>query len=196
MSLLQLGPGQKASRGGRLSHRDGHAVDAELNATRLPDGRLQIVVRDRTEERRAHSALTEAEERYERLAEASPDAVLVEADGRIVFANGPAHRLLGREPGSLTRDLLLADLIHPDDREVAREELGRAALSRGSSRVAFRLRQADGTIGGDRRRRDLGQLSRPARGAGDPARRGGGTPGRGSGARRRPPPPARPCATA
>lgn len=146
LSLLQLEPGKKATRGGRLSHRDGHAIDAELNATRLPDGRLQIVVRDRTEERRALSSLKEAEDRYQRLAEASPDAVLVEADGRIVFANGPAHRLLGREPGSLTPDLLLADLIHPDDREVAREGLGRAAMSRGSSRVMFRLKQADGRI--------------------------------------------------
>jgi diguanylate cyclase (GGDEF)-like protein/PAS domain S-box-containing protein len=146
LALLQLGPGEQARRGGRLSRKDGHAVDAELNATRLPDGRLQIVVRDRTEERRAHSALREAEERYQRLAEASPDAVLVEADGRIVFANGPALRLLGREPGSLTPDLLLADLIHPDDREVAREGLGRAATSRGSARVMFRLKQADGRV--------------------------------------------------
>jgi diguanylate cyclase (GGDEF)-like protein/PAS domain S-box-containing protein len=146
LALLQLKPGEKATHRARLSHREGRAIEAELNGTRLPDGRLQVVLRDQTDERRALASLREAEERYERLAEASPDAVLVEADGRIVFANGPAHRLLGREVGSLTPDLLFADLIHPDDRELAREGIGRAAASRGSSRVMFRLRKGDGTI--------------------------------------------------
>ncbi len=146
LALLQLKPGEKATRAGRLSHREGRAVEAELNATRLADGRLQIVLHDRTEERRALGALREAEERYERLAEASPDAVLVEADGRIVFANGPAHRLLGREVGSLKPDLLFAELIHPEDREIAREGLGRAALGRAAARVVFRLKRADSTL--------------------------------------------------
>jgi diguanylate cyclase (GGDEF)-like protein/PAS domain S-box-containing protein len=146
LALLLLKPEEKASRGGRLSHRDGHAVEALLNATRLADGRLQIVVHDHTEERRALAAVREAEERYERLAESSPDAVLVEADGRVVFANGSAQRLPGRTVNTSHPDLLFSELIHPEDREVARERLGRAAGSRTPARVVFRLTRRDGEL--------------------------------------------------
>jgi len=146
LALLVLKPEEKASRAGRLSHRDGHAVEAQLNATRLADGRLQIVVHDRTEERRALAGVREAEERYERLAESSPDAVLVEADGRVVFANGPAQRLLGRTVDTSHPELLLSELIHPEDRELAREGLGRAAGSRTPARVVFRITRPDAEL--------------------------------------------------
>jgi diguanylate cyclase (GGDEF)-like protein/PAS domain S-box-containing protein len=146
LGVLQIMAREKMSRAGRLSRRDGRAVEAQLNATRLPDGRIQVVLHDRTEERQALADLREAEERYRRLAEASPDAVLVEADGRIVFANGPAHRLLGREAGALKPDLLLADLIHEEDRPTAEEGLGRAATGRGPARVVFRLKKPDSSL--------------------------------------------------
>ena len=147
LSLLTLGPQEKGASAGRLSHRGGGTIEAEVSATRLADGRLQMVLHDRTEALRAERALKDAEERYERLAEASPDAVLVEADGRIVFANGPAHRLLGFEPGSIRADLLLAELIHPDDLEAAREGIGGAASdARSSPRISLRLRHAGGGL--------------------------------------------------
>jgi len=145
LSLLTLGPQEKGTSSGRLSHRDGTMIEAELNATRLPDGRLQIVLHDHTHALRAERALKEAEDRYERLAEASPDAVLVEADGRIVFANAPARRLLGVEPGPIRTDLLLTALIHADDLGAAQEAIGRAAAdARASSRISLRLERTDG----------------------------------------------------
>jgi diguanylate cyclase (GGDEF)-like protein/PAS domain S-box-containing protein len=147
LSLLTLGPEEKGSAAGRLSHREGGTIEAEVSATRLADGRLQVVLHDRTQALRAERALKEAEERYERLAGASPDAVLVEADGRIVFANAPAQRLLGFESGPIRAGLLLAELIHPDDLGAAHEGIGNAAVdARSTPRISFRLKRADGGL--------------------------------------------------
>ncbi len=46
-------------------------------------------------QRRDRRALAESEDRYRRLVELSPDMVMVQADGRFVFANATAARMLG-----------------------------------------------------------------------------------------------------
>ena len=51
------------------------------------DGRLQLALRDIAERRRAADALRESEDRYERLAASAPDAIVIEASGRVVLAN-------------------------------------------------------------------------------------------------------------
>ena len=48
-------------------------------------------------QRQARRALAESEDRYRRLIELSPDMVLVISDGRLVFANATAVRLLGAD---------------------------------------------------------------------------------------------------
>lgn len=50
---------------------------------------------DVTEHRRAELALQESEERYRKLIERSPDAIMVFVDNRLVFANAAAVRLFG-----------------------------------------------------------------------------------------------------
>jgi diguanylate cyclase (GGDEF)-like protein/PAS domain S-box-containing protein len=146
LSILRLGTGESRTQPCRMTRRDGRAIEALLSATRLPDGRLQVVVHDQTERVRASEALRESEERYRTLAEASPDAVLVEADGRIVFANRAARRLLGMDGSSLTNKLLV-EIIHPEDRDAASEAIGRAATAgRAGARVSFRLRKGDGGV--------------------------------------------------
>jgi diguanylate cyclase (GGDEF)-like protein/PAS domain S-box-containing protein len=146
MSVLRLTTGESRTQPCRMTRRDGRAIEALLSATRLPDGRLQVVVHDQTERVRAAEALRESEERYRTLAEASPDAVLVEADGRIVFANRAARRLLGVDGGGLTNKLLV-EIIQQEDRDAAAEAIGRAATAgRAGARVSFRLRRADGQV--------------------------------------------------
>ena len=45
----------------------------------------------------AEAALEESEQRYRNLVDRSPDAILVHSDGRFVFANAAAGRLLGAD---------------------------------------------------------------------------------------------------
>ncbi len=67
--------------------------------------------------------LIEMRERYRRLVEVCPDAILVHADGRCVFANPAAARLFG---AASPQDLLgrpVLDLIHPDYRDISAERI-------------------------------------------------------------------------
>jgi len=70
---------------------------------------------------RAEKALRESEERYRRLVELSPEAIVVQQDGRIVFVNRAALALLGveREDGLLGKPAL--DFIQDDYKDAAKE---------------------------------------------------------------------------
>ena len=57
---------------------------------------------DVTEHLRAEQALRESEARFRTLIEMSPDAILVQSGGTVVFANENAVRLLGRDPVART----------------------------------------------------------------------------------------------
>ena len=69
----------------------------------------------------AEKELKEGEERYRRLVELMPEAVLVNLEGKIVFANSESARLLGaRFPEKLIGRSLI-DIVHPDFHGIARE---------------------------------------------------------------------------
>jgi len=91
--------GRFEEEGWRL-RRDGTRFWAHIDLRALHDeqGRLRgftQVTRDATERRRNEEALRKSEERYRRLVELCPDALLVANEGRLAFANTAAIRLLG-----------------------------------------------------------------------------------------------------
>jgi diguanylate cyclase (GGDEF)-like protein/PAS domain S-box-containing protein len=103
---------REAGRDGRgapmilLTGQGGDEVDDEAMragaADYLVKGRLEAPMLGRSiryavERARASRALRESEERYHRLVELSPDAILVHADGEIVFVNGAGVNLLGAD---------------------------------------------------------------------------------------------------
>ena len=59
------------------------------------DASYMLVTRDISEKIEANRKLEESRARYQGLIEASPDAIRVHIDGKIVFANSAAARLLG-----------------------------------------------------------------------------------------------------
>jgi PAS domain S-box-containing protein len=71
-------------------------------------------------------ALRESEDRYRSLVELSPDAILVHAEGRYVFANPAAVRLFGVKSATeiVGRDVL--ESVHPDDRETVARRIDQA----------------------------------------------------------------------
>jgi diguanylate cyclase (GGDEF)-like protein/PAS domain S-box-containing protein len=72
---------------------------------------------------RAEQTLKESEERYRLLVELSPEAILVQSDGKIVYANPAAASLFGAEGVDTLLGLGVADFVHLDHREnfLARE---------------------------------------------------------------------------
>jgi diguanylate cyclase (GGDEF)-like protein/PAS domain S-box-containing protein len=145
-ALLALKAGQRLTRSFRLRRPKGAPLEVEISARRLADGRLQLALRDIGERRRAAEALRESEERYERLAAAAPDAIVIEAAGRVVLANPSLRRLLGLQPSAPVAGRALGDFVHPDERaEVARAAAGASQAGPGGVRLVTRLRRADGS---------------------------------------------------
>lgn len=102
-------------------------IDRDRNLR--PTG-IRGVIRDVTEQKVAEAALIESEERYRRLVELSPEAIIVHSDGKFVYVNPAAQRLWGASgPEELIGKRVL-DRIHPDSRDIVTrrireiEELG------------------------------------------------------------------------
>jgi PAS domain S-box-containing protein len=113
-----------------------------------PDGTVAnvlVVSRDLTDRKRAEDALRESEGRYQSLVNLCPDAILVHADGKYVFANPAAARLFGAGPGEevVGRDVL--ELIPPDDRPVARRRLEQACGGEVTALREMRFLRLDGS---------------------------------------------------
>ena len=74
---------------------------------------------------RAEQALRDSEERYRSIVEASPDAIVVIRDGRFVYANTAALKLHSAQDLSEIVGRPLMDLVHPEEIERTRIELGK-----------------------------------------------------------------------
>jgi PAS domain S-box-containing protein len=82
-----------------------------------------VLVKDRTDQVATQSALEESENQYRRLVEHLPEAVFVQIDERIAYANPAAARLLGASDAAALTGLSLIDLVHPSQREEMRQAL-------------------------------------------------------------------------
>jgi len=88
----------------------------------LRDSRGAIIgvigtAQDISDLQRSAQALQESEERYRRLVESSPEPIGVHRDGKIVYANAAAARLLGAAQAADLIGTPVLDLVHPEDRE-------------------------------------------------------------------------------
>ena len=112
-----------AERLDRHRHRLGEPFEQELhNGTwlrlceyRTAEGGIVGVLTDITDLKRREQALRESEERYRRLVEMAPDAILIQQDGRFTFANPQAVELLGARDASQIVDWPVAEFVNPED---------------------------------------------------------------------------------
>ncbi|MBI4001445.1 MAG: PAS domain S-box protein, partial [Nitrospira defluvii] len=105
------------------------------------------VTRDATERRTAEKLLRQSEERYRRLLAVLPDAILVNRENRIIFANEQGLRLFGAVKGDDILGKSLYDLVHPDYHVLVGERI-RHLLGPGSTvpEVEEKIVRLDGAI--------------------------------------------------
>ena len=82
------------------------------------------------EQQRAQQALRDSQERYRRLVEVSPDAILIAKQSRIVFINHTGMALLGAKASGQVIGRSARDFLHPDHDPAMNHRI-RHALERG-----------------------------------------------------------------
>jgi PAS domain S-box-containing protein len=85
------------------------------------------VLTDLTDRIRAEQALVDSEQRYRMLIELSPEAIVVHADGVVVYANPAALSLYGATTADQLVGKPIEDFVHPESRQVARERFRQMA---------------------------------------------------------------------
>ncbi len=124
----------------------GREKRAREEAERLLEQKSRELYKQENERNRALTALAESEERYRLIVELSPDAILIESEGKIVFVNHTA-RLLFKESQSRTlKGLSVLDITAPQNRAQATEvikTLIQGADPRQTEEFALRL---DGSL--------------------------------------------------
>lgn len=100
----------------RMRTGDGETRIIEVSASRLPDGCFLGAARDVTEQVVAERQLAESEAGLARLLDTLPDGVVIHSEGRVVYANQAAVRILGHETAATLVGMPVLDLAHPADR--------------------------------------------------------------------------------
>lgn len=100
--------------------------------------------RDITAEKQAEIALRESEERYRRLVELSPNAIIVEVHGRIRYANPRAASMLGAGSVDELIGRSVLEFVDPADHEPFRQHLREMRQTCDALPLELRLMRPDG----------------------------------------------------
>jgi two-component system cell cycle sensor histidine kinase/response regulator CckA len=133
---------QQADRGINTSietvrrRKDGTQVDISLLVApvTIEGGQIAVycIYRDISNRKRAEAELRQSEERYRRLVDLSPDSILIQMSGKIVFVNSAGIRLLGATKAEEVIGKHILDLIHPSFHDVVKSRIAETGETRGS----------------------------------------------------------------
>ncbi|CAN0518825.1 unnamed protein product, partial [Laminaria digitata] len=99
---------------------DGTSFETNYSATKIAWKGQQgflVLAEDVTEKLAKEDALQQSESRHRTITEASPEAIIVHLDHKIVFANRAAAQMFGVQNPDDLHGRHALDLVHPDDCE-------------------------------------------------------------------------------
>jgi PAS domain S-box-containing protein len=112
------------------------------------DGQLVGIVGcawDITGRKLIEKALAESEERYRRVVEVSPEAIFIHCEGRFVFMNVAAAKLLGAEKPEVLYGRLALDFVRPELRDMVAQRIKNAWLHGDNPLIEEELVRLDGS---------------------------------------------------
>ncbi|MEI8331145.1 MAG: PAS domain S-box protein [Methanomicrobiales archaeon] len=142
------GAGQIPSvRSGR--EKTGLSIDIQINSAPLdPDDSTRgvtITALDIPQHTRAERSLRDSEERFRKLIEISPDAVILFRDGTILYVNPAAQALLGASKPEEIEGKPVLDVISNGYRKVVHENIRKDLGGEVSPQMELQMPRLDGT---------------------------------------------------
>lgn len=101
--------------------------------------------REITERKKAENALRESEERYERLVELSPDAIIIHTDGEVNFCNSAAAQLVGVSSSAELIGTSVFDFVAPESLDMLRSRIIRIRNGELLPVIGFKCLRRDGS---------------------------------------------------
>jgi PAS domain S-box-containing protein len=120
---------------------DGQIFDVEINLTYTKPF-LIASVQDISERKKRETLLEESEKLYKKIVEESLSNVYVIQDGKVVYTNEKRHLELNKKYGAWNGSVIgreAISLVHPDDREMIREQISDIFKGRRTAPYQHRL---------------------------------------------------------
>ena len=94
----------------------------------LKQNSLLIFIRNITDRENAINALADSEDRYRKVVDNSPDGIAIHQNGKFVFANYSALKLIGAASFEQLAEISILDIVHPEYRTIVMERIQEMSL--------------------------------------------------------------------
>lgn len=107
--------------------KDGTPVDVIVSGSPIRVGEtlhgVVAVYTDISERKRQEAELRASEERFRNLVESSPEGIVIHSQGKVIFANPAAARIMGAKSPEEMLGASVMDFVHPDYRQIVLERV-------------------------------------------------------------------------